>query len=172
MFNNYAMQAALGNIKLTHETNAEAKIVLLEADIQRAFNSKYIKSKLENKQIDINGETITVNARNVQFTLPGDNKIGLKAEVDLVESQETKQINLVAKPTLDEGGNRIAIADVEYQNEENAAFAQALLDSTKEVLDLRTFEMDAMSLQINRLEACPGKINMAASAVVREFPNS
>ena len=167
-----SMKAAFGNIELTHETNAEAKIVLLEADVQRAFNSEYIASKLKNKKLDIDGETLTVNASNVKFALPGDGKIGLKADIEIAESSETKQLDLTAKPKLDANGNKIAIADVEYHDRDNAAFAQALLDSTKEVLDLRNFELKAMSLELDKLDVLKGKIIMAASAVVREFPDS
>ena len=167
-----SIKAALGDIELTKSTNAEAKIVLLEADIQRAFNSEYVESKLKNQKLNVDGETLTVNASNVQFALPGEDKISLKADIEIVESGETKQIDLTAKPTLEADGNKIAIADVEYHNEDNAAFAQALLDSTKEVLDLRNFELDAMTLKLDRLDVLKGKIIMAASAVVREFPDS
>ncbi len=167
-----SVKAALGNIKLTQDTNAEAKIVLLEADLQRAFNSEYIKGKLQNQKLDLNSETVTVNARNVKFTLPGEQKIGLEADIEIAESQTTKHIALFAKPRLDADGNKIAIADVEYHDHENAAFAQTLLDSTKEILDLRNFELDAMSLKIDKLDVCQGKIIMAARAVIRDFPNS
>lgn len=169
-----SLKAAFGNIELTKTTNAEAKIVLLEADIQRAFNSEYIKTKLKNQKVDIDGKTVTVNSRNITFTLPGDEKIGLTTDIDIVESQETKQIILSAKLGLDANGNKIAIKDVESHNGEgkNSAFTKALLDSTEEVLDLRNFELEEMSLQISQLEVCPGKIIMAATALIREFPDS
>lgn len=167
-----SVKAALGNIELTQDTNAEAKIVLLEKDLQRAFNSEYIKGKLQNQKLDLNGEIVTINARNVKFTLPGDKKIGLEADIEIAESQTTKNIALSAKLSLDADGNKIAIADVEYHDRENAAFAQALLDSTKEILDLRNFELDAMSLKIDKLDVCQGKIIMAASAVISKFPDS
>ena len=167
-----SMKAAFGDIELTQSTDAEAKIVLLDEDIQRAFNSEYIKSKLENQELDIDGETVTVNAKNVKFALPGEDKISLKADIEIAESQTTKQIALSAKPTLDANGNKIAISDIEYHNEDNAAFAKALLDSTEEVLDLRNFELDEMSLKIDRLDVSQGKIIMAANAKVEEFPDS
>jgi hypothetical protein len=167
-----SIKAALGNIELTQETNAKAKIVLLEEDLQRAFNSEYIKSKLQNQKLDLNGETVTVNASNIKFTLPGDNKIGLEADIEMTESQTTKHIALSAKPSLDADGNKIAIADVEYHNQENATFAQALLDSTEELLDLRNFQLNTMSLKLDKLDVAQGKIIMAASAVLREFPDS
>ncbi|MGL5833133.1 MAG: LmeA family phospholipid-binding protein [Waterburya sp.] len=167
-----SIKAALGNIELTQETNAKAKIVLLEEDLQQAFNSEYIKGKLQNQKLDLNGETVTVNASNVKFTLPGDNKIGLEADIEIAESQTIKHIALSAKPILDADGNKIAITDVEHYDQENAAFAQALLDSTEELLDLRNFQLNTMSLKLDKLDVGQGKIIMAASAVLREFPDS
>ena len=167
-----AMKAAFGNIEMTHETNAEAKIVLLDEDIQRAFNSEYVEARLKDQKIEIDGETLTVNASNVKFDLPGEDKIFLSADLDIAESQTTKQISLSAKPVLDANGNKIAIADVEYHNDENAAFARSLIESTEKLLDLRNFEPDSISFRIKKLDVCKGKIIMAADATVREFPGN
>lgn len=168
------LKAAFGNIELQHSTNAEAKIVLKEEDLQRALNSEYIKDKLKNQKVKIDGETVTVNAKNVKCTLPGDNKISLSAEINIAESSETQKISVTAKPRVDENGNKIALEDVEYPNGENTnpELTQTLLDSTSELLDLRNFELDEMSLQIKRLDVRQGKMTMTAHAEVREFPNS
>ena len=168
------LKAAFGDIELKHSTDAEAKIVLKEEDLQRAFNSEYIQNKLKNQKVDIDGETVTVNAENVKFELPGDEKISLSAEIDIAESSETKKIAVSAKPRVEENGNKIVLEDVEYPNGENTnpELTQALLDSTSELLDLRNFELDEMSLQIKRLDVRQGKMTMTAHAEVREFPDS
>ena len=169
-----ALKAAFGDIELEHSTDAEAKIVLKEEDLQRAFNSEYIKDKLKNQKVKIDGETVTVNAENVKFTLPGDEKISLSAEIDIAESSETKKIGVSAKPRVEENGNKIVLEDVEYPNGENTnpELTQTLLDSVSELLDLRNFELDEMSLQIKRLDVRQGKMTMTAHAEVREFPDS
>lgn len=169
-----ALKAAFGNIELEHSTDAEAKIVLKEEDLQRALNSQYIQNKLKNQKVDIDGETVTVNAENVKFELPGEEKISLSAEIDIAESSETKKIAVSAKPRVEENGNKIVLEDVEYPNGENTnpELTQALLDSTSELLDLRNFELDEMSLQIKRLDVRQGKMTMTAHAEVREFPDS
>ena len=169
-----ALKAAFGDIELEHSTNAEAKIVLKEEDLQRAFNSEYIQNKLKNKEVNIDGETVTVNAEDVTFELPGDEKINLTAKIELAESSETKQIAVSAKPCIQENGNKIVLEDVEYPNGENTnpELTQALLDSTSELLDLRNFELDEMTLQIKRLDVRQGKMTMTAHAEVREFPDS
>ncbi len=168
------MKAALGKIKLETSTNAETKVVLLETDLQQAFNSEYIKGKLKNQKVNLDGETVTVNASNVKFALPGEGKISLKAELEIVELQQVKQIALLAKPTIDEQGNKIVIEDVEYPNGENTdpQLTEALLRSTEELLDLRNFELGKMTVHIDRLNISQGKITMAARTEIKEFPNS
>jgi hypothetical protein len=168
------LKAALGNIALTQTTNAESKIVLLEADIQRAFNSEYIKNKLKNQKIELDGEILTINARNVEFTLPGNDRLSLTAAIHITEVSETKQIALTAKPSIKANGSKIALKEVEYHHQEaaNSALATALLESTQEILDLRNFELEGISLQIQRLEVSQGKMIIAAKALIREFPNS
>lgn len=166
------LKAALGDIELTQTTNAEAKIVLSEENLQGAFNSDYIKDKLKNQKVDVNGETLTVNAKDVQFTLPGEEKISIKATIDIQESSETKEIALSAKPSIDADGNKITLNDVQYHNKEDADFAKSLLDSTEELLDLRNFELEDMSLQIERIDVRQGKITMTANAAIEDFPDS
>ena len=168
------IKAALGKIELETSTNAETKVVLLEADLQRAFNSEYIKGKLKNQKVNLDGETVTVNASNVKFALPEEGKISLKAELEIVESQQVKQIALLAKPIINEQGNKIVIEDVEYPNGENTdpQLTEALLRSTEELLDLRNFELGKMTVHIDRLNISKGKMTMAARTEIQEFPNS
>ena len=169
-----ALKAAFGDIELEHSTHSEAKIVLKEEDLQRAFNSEYIQNKLKNQKVNIDGETATVNAENVEFLLPGDGKISLSAEINIAESSKTRKIGVSAKPRVEENGNKITLQDVEYPDGENTnpELTQALLDSTSELLDLRNFELDEMSLQIKRLDVRQGKMTLTAEAEVREFPDS
>lgn len=167
-----SLKAAFGDIKLEQNTNAEAKIVLLEEDIQRAFNSEYIKSKLRNRQVDLDGETVSVDVENIRFSLPGEEKVSIKADLKIGETDTNKHISLVAKPTVDANGNKIAIKDVEYSDEDsNSELAKALIGSTEEILDLRNFELDEMLLQIDKLDVRKGKITIASSALIREFPD-
>ena len=168
------LKAAFGDIELQQTTEAEAKIVLLEEDLQRAFNSEYIQDKLKNQKIEIDGQTLTANAREVQITLPGKDEIKIDATIELAEDSEAKKIAVSAKPSIDANGNKIVLKDVKYGEggEKDAGFAKALLDSTEELLDLRNFELEEMSLQIDRLDIRQGKMTMTAKALVEEFPDS
>lgn len=166
------LKAALGNIELEQNTNAEAKVVLLEADIQRAFNSEYIQGKLQDQQIELDGEELTVNARNVKFTIPDRDRLALEADI-IITNETTETISLSAQPTVDSDANQVVLKDIEYGDRQhhNVKLAQALIDSVQEILDLSNFDLKGIDLQVNRIEIMPGKIIIAGSAVVKEFPS-
>ena len=46
------LRAILGNIELTHPSDAEALMVLTQADLNRAFSSDYMHAKLQGLKIE------------------------------------------------------------------------------------------------------------------------
>lgn len=166
------LKAAFGDIEMERPTNASARIVLTDDDIQRAFNSEYIKDKLKDQKVEINGETVQATAERVKFAMPGEGKISLEADISLAKASETKQIAFTAKPRISDRGNKIVVEDVEYTSGKNEApeLTQALLDSTEDLLDLRNFELDEMSLQLNKLDVQKKKMTIDADATVKQLP--
>ncbi|WP_036478234.1 DUF2993 domain-containing protein [Myxosarcina sp. GI1] len=165
------LKAAFGDIEMEQPTDATACIVLTDKDIERAFNSEYIKDKLKDREVTIDGETVTANAKRVNFSLPGEGKISLEADISLADS-ETKQIAFTGKPRVSDNGNKIVIEDVEYTSGKNEApeLTQALLNSAEELLDLRNFELADMSLQLKKLDVQKGKMTINADARVNQLP--
>lgn len=165
------LKAAFGDIEMEHPTDAVARIVLTDKDIERAFNSEYIKNKLRDREVTIDGEKVTANAKQVKFSLPGEGKISLEADISLADS-ETKQIAFTAKPRISDNGNKIVIEDVEYTSGKNETpeLTQALLNSAEELLDLRNFELADMSLHLNKLDVQQGKMIIDADARVNQLP--
>jgi hypothetical protein len=168
------LKAAFGEIKLNHPTDAQAHVVLTEADLERAFNSQYIKQKLQNLKINVNGEPTTINTEHVQFRLPGEEKVALTAEVVIAETNEKKQVSFTARPQKSSGGEQVVLEDVQYGDTQELSpeLTDALLDSTKELLDLRNFELQGMSLRLKGLDLQQGKLRLEATAHVEEFPDS
>jgi hypothetical protein len=168
------LSAAFGKIELTRPTDAEAHVVLTEQDIDRAFNSKYIYDKLQNLEVHVNGQPLTINTRQVQLSLPGDGKIALTAEIVLKKTGETKQISFTTVPRMSAGGERIALEDVQYAQgkELSPELTAALLERANELLDLRNFQLEGMSLRLKGVEVYKGKLTLQATARVEQFPDS
>ncbi|MBE9047020.1 DUF2993 domain-containing protein [Pleurocapsales cyanobacterium LEGE 10410] len=168
------IKAALGNIELNQPTDARMLVVLKEEDVQRAFNSDYVKDKLQNLKIHYDGATTTAKIKQVNFSLPELGKVKLEADLDLVEKEQNEKISFTAVPEVNAAGNNINLKSVEYEQEAeyNQDVAQAIIDSAEEILDLRNFELDEMSLRIRKLDVEAGKLTIEADAEIEDFPNA
>ncbi len=168
------LSAAFGKIELTQPTEADAHVVLTEQDIQRAFNSEFMHDKLQNLDVNVDGKPRKIDTRQVEFGLPGENKVALKAQILLKETGETKQVSFTAVPRMVAGGDRISLEDVQYADGEEVSpeLTAALLKSAGELLDLRNFELEGMSLRLKGLDVQNGKLTLQAQAHVEKFPES
>jgi len=168
-----SMKAAMGNIELMQSTDARMLVVLNEEDLQNAFNSEYIQHKLQDIKIDWQGEKAIAKIDRVKFSLLDEGKVSLQANVCLVDRNTQEQISLTAIPEVNDAGNCIKLESVEYPDGENCnpEIAKAIVDATEEILDLRNFELETMSLQVRRLNVKLGKLSIEADAGIRDFPS-
>ncbi|MEP0837675.1 DUF2993 domain-containing protein [Coleofasciculus sp. FACHB-64] len=167
------LSAAFGKIELTKPTDATTHVVLTEADINRAFNSEFVGSKLQSMQVSVNGQPMTIDTKKVDFRLPGENKIALSADVLLRESGETTQIAFTAVPRVGANGQKVNLEDVEYTEgkELSPELTAALLEKSSELLNLSNFDLQGMSLCIKQLNLESGKMTLLAEARVEQIPS-
>lgn len=165
---------AFGKIELQHPTDAETHVVLNEADINRAFNSEFVRDKMQNLDVSVNGEIATVDTHHINFGLPGDGKVLLSTDVILQKSQEHKHVSFTAIPKIGANGQQIVLEDVQYVNGEELSpeLTEALLTQARELLDLRNFELAGMSLRIKKLDVQKGKLVLESEAHIEQFPSS
>nr|WP_263013033.1 DUF2993 domain-containing protein [Ancylothrix sp. D3o] len=166
------MQAAFGQIELTKPTQGNANVVLTENDINGAFNSEYIAQMLQNLQVNVEGKPVTVDVESVNFQLPGNGKIALSAAVKVRETKETQQIEFTAVPRVLTNGSGLVLENVEYPDNKELypELTKALLEKTAEILDFKNFELDGMSLRLNRLDVNSDNLNLQAQAHVQKIP--
>ena len=169
-----SIKAAMGNIELTQPTETRMLVVLKEEDLQNALNSEYIKDKLQNLKINCEGEKTNVKIERVKFKLLDEGKIGLDADIYVVERDSNEKISLTAVPEIDNAGNCIALNSVEYLESvnSNSEVAKAIINSAEEILDLRNFELDTMSLRVRKLDVKLGKLTIEADAEIKDFPQT
>jgi hypothetical protein len=167
------LSAAVGKIELNRPTDAEAHVVLKEEDINRAFNSDFIRDKLQNLEVQVNGKPTMIDTRQVEFRLPGENQVALNAQILLRETNETKQVAFTAVPRTSADGYCVSLENVQYSEgkELSPDITAALLEKTSELLDLRNFELEGMSLRLKKLAVQPGKMTLQAEAHVEQFPS-
>lgn len=166
------LSAAFGKLELTKPTDASTHVVLLESDINRAFNSEFVRSKLQNQQIHINGQLMAIEPQQVDFRLPGESKVALSATMLLSETGETKQVAFTAVPQVSTNGQTVTLENVQYPEGEELSpeLTKALVDQTSELLNLSNFDLVGMTLKINTLKAEAGKLTLEAEAHVEQIP--
>lgn len=168
------LSAAFGKIELTKPTEASARVVLTEADINRAFNSDYVRSRLQNQKIQVNGQALTIDPQQIDFHLPGEGKVAINANLLLKETGENQQVAFSATPQISNKGQSITLENVEYGDSENHSpeLTQALIEETSEILNFNNFDVSGMQLRINSLKAEAGKLTLAAAAYIEQIPAS
>jgi hypothetical protein len=167
------LTAMFGKIELNGPAFGTARAVLTESDLNRAFNSEYISRKLNNLKVTVDGKLLTIDVQTMECQLQQTGKIAVNAEVLVRETASTEKIYFTAKPQLEAGGWAISLQDVEYpENKEfSPEFTAALADKAGEVLNLRNFELEGMSLRIQQLNVEAGVLTLQAEAKVEQFPS-
>ncbi|MEH2297476.1 LmeA family phospholipid-binding protein [Nostoc sp.] len=167
------LSVAFGKIELTKPTDANAQVVLTEADINRAFNSEYVRSQLQSQKIHINGKLTTIEPQHIEFRLPGDGKVALNATIKIVETGENQQVAFSAVPSISANGKTVTLENVEYGESEEISpeLTKALINETSEILNLSNFDLEGMSLQVNQLKVEVGKLTLQTEAHVEQIPS-
>ena len=165
------LSAALGKIELTKPTDASVHAVLTEADINRAFNSDFVRSKLHNLEINVKGKLTKIDAQHIDFQLPGEGKVALIAKVLLCETGDIEQVAFTATPQISANGKTVSLENVQYGagKELSPELTKALVNQVGEVLDLSNFDLGGMSLRIEQLKVEAGKLTFEAEAHVEQI---
>lgn len=166
------MKIPLGKIELDEPAQAKADVVLKPEDLQTAFNSSFIKQKLRGQKIDLpSGDKVTTDASNVVFTIPSPGRIAVAADVMIIEKVETHHVAFSAKPKLVEEGHRVTLEDIQYEEAANdmPELTQSLVTGTEDLLDLRNFELDNMTLKFQNISIDSDRIAIAATADIQSF---
>ena len=168
------LSAAFGKIELTKPTKGSTRVVLIEEDIKRAFNSEYVRSQLQSQKIHVNGQLMTIVPQQVDFRLPGNSKVAISASILLRETNETHQVAFSAVPKVGANGQTVSLENVEYGDTKEISpdLTKALIDATSEILNLSNFDLEGMTLRVKQLEVQTGKLIMQAEAYVEQIPSA
>jgi LmeA-like phospholipid-binding len=167
------LSAVFGNIELTRPSDAEAEIVLTEADINRAFSSDFILEKLRGLTINTSQTPVIVDVQESTVHLPGENQFVINAEFLIREEGEVKKLSATAIPKIQENGNRISLEVLSSESQGlNAELQAAILMQLTELLDLRNFNIPGISLQLYQLEAQKGKLLIHAKTQIEQLPSA
>lgn len=168
------LSVAFGKIELTRPTDAETHVVLTEKDVNRAFNSDFVRDKMQDLKVHVNDELATVDTHQIEFGLPGDGKIFLSTAVMLQTTQERKRVAFTTVPKVGQCGQQVLLEEVQYVEGQDLPpeLTEALLTQARELLNLKNFELDGMALRLKKLDVQKGRLVLESEAHVDHFPSS
>jgi LmeA-like phospholipid-binding len=161
------LKAVLGEIELTQSTDAQAQVLLTEVDLNRALSSAYLRDKMKNLEIDVQGELQVIDVQQASLQLPKDDEMALDVEIMQRGSGERKQLSAVTKPILKDDGYRIELEILSAEGQGlSLEFVSALLERIAELLDLRNFDLKGSTLQLKDFHVRPGKILLRGNMTI------
>lgn len=166
------LSVVFGDIELTRPTEAETHVVLTQDDLNRALNSDYLRSKMQDLKITVEGKPVTIKPERITLTLPGDRKFVLDATMLVLQTGETKHIHATAIPHIKDRGERISLEILSAQGQGlDSELVTALLNELTELLDLRNFELQGMSLRLKDLDVQSERLVLEAETTISKFPS-
>lgn len=164
------IKAMLGTLEVTQSTEAAAHVVLTEADINRALGSDYVRQRLQALTVVVDGQSSAIEPLQIEFQ-PGDNQIAVDVQVRLQDSNEVRSIAFTAVPRISANHQQILLEDV--RSKEMAGYSpeltNALIEQTRDVLDLQNFELDGMDFFVQQLGVDTKKITLRGAALIENF---
>lgn len=168
-----------GKIRLKQPTQAIARVVLTEEAINRAFEAELVKPRLSN----LTNEVLTnlsggepVSFRNVKVSLLPQQRVAIAAITDLPNRSNvplglTATLAIQKRRRLTFADAEPAVADAPPDIQPLATLlSQALLEILNAMVDLDRFDLDGLTLRLNRLETAGDRLVFSGYAQVDRFP--
>lgn len=163
--------ALLGQVEFNQPVQANARLVMIEEDLNRALNSEYVLNQAK-FDLDVDGEKVSLGMQQMQLTLPGSNKMVFDGKAVLHEKGSVRQLAFHAtarprtqtEPVMLEGftcteGDGISLE-----------FTVALMQKVKELVNSAYIDLDTMALRVSNMLVQQGGLILQAQAYVRELP--
>jgi hypothetical protein len=169
------LSALFGQIELNKPVDATARLVLTEEDINRAFNSEFIRSKLQNIELNVEGKKAVIEPQQIKIQIPDSGKIEFFADTLLHnEIGATKQISFIATILVKRSAQSLLLESFSCTPNQGISLelAIAVLQKLKELLNLPYLELDGMALRVQDVDVEKGKLTLHSEARVKQMPST
>lgn len=169
------LSALFGQIELNKPVDATARLVLTEEDINRAFNSDYVRSKLQNIELDVEGKKAVIEPQQIKIQIPDNGKIVFFADTLLNnEIGATKEISFIATILVKRSAQPLLLESFSCTPNQGISLelAIALMQKLKELLNLPYLELDGMALRVRDIDVQQGSLTLHSEARVKQIPST
>ncbi|MEH2290828.1 LmeA family phospholipid-binding protein [Nostoc sp.] len=166
--------ALFGQIELNEAVNAIARIVLTEVDMNRTLVSDFVNSKMQNFDLDVDGEIVSFEPQKIQVFLPGEGKIECRGRLLLKEMGNTRPLAYTAvlsprtqsQPAMLESFNCTEGGGISVE------IVTALMQKAKELMNMPSFKWEEMAFKIKDIKVEKGSLILLVETQVKQIPSS
>lgn len=167
------LSAIFGKVELNKPVNANARLVFTEADLNRAFASSYVRSKLQKFELNVNGEIVTFKPLMMEIYLPEANKLKFIGKVEIQTQGNTRQLTFqaTARPRVEE--QPIILESFVCAEGEGISLdvAAALMQKVKELTRLPYLKLEDVTFRIKKMIVEKGSMTLMVQAHLRQIPS-
>ena len=163
--------ALFGQIKLNQPVNATVRLVLKEADINRALASDIVHDQMPKFDLNVDGEIVSLKPQEIQIHLPEENQMKFTGKVLLQEKENTRPVGftvMLRPPTKQQS---IILESFHCHQGEGISLEiiVALIQKIKELVNLPYFEFEDIALRIKNIEVQKENLILLVEARVRQI---
>jgi len=166
--------AIFGKVELDRPLNAVAKIVITEPDLNRALKSDYVLKKARNFTLNIDGQTIILEMQQMNFQLPGDNKMVFNGKVLLHEKGEIQPLSFTATFRPRTHKQPVILENFQCDRGEGISFAisLSLMQQVKEWMELPYFDLEGIAIRVIEMTAPTGQLALQLQIRMKQIPQN
>lgn len=167
------LSVLFGEVELNKPIDANIRIVVTQADLNRALNSDYILSKAKNLKLNVDGQTVTLDMQQMELRLPDGEEMLFSGKSLIHESGNTQPLSFTAKcrPRT----NQHPILLEEFQCNEGHSISLdvtvAMMQKIKELTTLPYFNFQGTRVSIQEMEVQTGRIVLQIQAHIIKLPS-
>lgn len=169
-----------GKLTLKQPTQAVAQVTLSEAGINKAFKAELVQKRLQNLSLPALTELAdsTISFSEIELELLPNNQVRILAQAD-IGTPELVPISLTATVAV-ERRRRISFQNPQFvadavpqsQRQISQALTNALAELLDNMVDLDRFDLDGVTMRINRLETQGKQLIFSGYAQIERIPGN
>ncbi len=166
------LSVLFGQIELNQPVNTSARVVLTEADINHALTSEFVRSKMPNFELNVDGEIVGLQPQEIQIHLIDNGKMAFTGKVLLTEKGKARTVGFTAQVCPRTEHKPIILENFNLTQGEGISLevVVALMQKVKELVNLPYFEFDDVVLRVKNMEVQKNSMTLLVDARVTQIP--
>ncbi|NMG08628.1 DUF2993 domain-containing protein [Brasilonema sp. UFV-L1] len=167
------LSVLFGQLELNQPVNTTARILLTEADINHALTSRFVRSKMQNFQLNVDGEIVDLQPQEIQINLLDGGKMAFLGKVLLREKGNTRPISFTAQVCPRTKHKPIILENFNCTQGEGISLEVivALMQKVKELVNLPYFEYEDTVFRIRNMEVQKATMILLVDARLKHLPS-